>query len=83
MTDVTLGWNRVAIGFEGDAVSLDGLHPWQVKWHSLGEWITVSHPSYPQQRHDMRVYELRADRRIVTFAASEFSNGVWGFYVPA
>jgi hypothetical protein len=84
MTDVTPGWKYVSIGFEGDHVSLDGLMPWQLKWHSLEEPpITVAHPSYPLQRHSMRVYELRHEGNTVKFAAGEFSNGVWGFYVPS
>jgi hypothetical protein len=31
----------------------------------------------------MWVYELRSGGKTVKFAAGEFSNGVWGFYVPA
>jgi hypothetical protein len=84
MTTVTPGWKHVAIGFEGDEVVLDGLNPWQLEWHSLEEpEITVAHPSYPQQRHPMWIYELRGQGKTVKFAAGEFSNGVWGFYIPA
>jgi len=84
MTDITPGWKHVAIGFEGDPVSLGGLNPWELPWHSLGEPpIIVAHPSYPRQRHSMWIYELRVDNEAVMFAAGEFSNGVWGFYVPA
>jgi len=53
-------------------------------WHRLGDdSIIVSHPGYPDERHPMRVYELREGDRVVRFAAGEYSNGVWGFYVPA
>jgi hypothetical protein len=84
MRDVTPGWKHVAIGFEGGRVSLSGLDPWQLKWHSLEEPpITVAHPSHPQERHSMSVYELHVEGRAVKFGAGEFSNGVWGFYVPA
>ena len=84
MVDITPGWKHVSIGFEGDRVSLGGLNPWQIKWHSLNDApITVAHPSYPQQRHSMWLYELHAEGKIIKFAAGEFSNGVWGFYVPA
>jgi hypothetical protein len=83
MSDVTPGWKRVAIGLEGDEVSLDGLNPWQLEWHALNEpSITVAHPSYPRERHTMDVYELRAGGKAARFAAGEFSNGVWGFYIP-
>ena len=84
MTTLTPGWSFVSIGFQGEDVSLRGLNPWKHKWHSLHEPpIAVPHPSYPQQRHSMCVYELRGEGKPVRFAAGEFSNGVWGFYVPA
>jgi hypothetical protein len=28
------------------------------------------------------VYEAVVDGRIFRFAAAEFSNGIWGYYVP-
>jgi len=79
---LTKGWKFVSIGFEGDEVLLDGLNPWQNEWYDLEEAsIIVAHPSYPEQRHSMEISELRANGRTVKFAAGEFSNGVWGFYV--
>ena len=84
MDDITPGWKFVSIGFEGNKVSLGGLNPWKLEWHSLeAPKITVAHPSYPQQRHPMWQYELRTESRVVRFAAGEFSNGVWGFFIPA
>ena len=84
MSDVTPGWTHVSIGFEGDKVLLDDLNPWGLEWHALQEpRIIVAHPNYPQERHQMDVYELRREGKTVKFAAGEFSNGVWGFYVPA
>jgi hypothetical protein len=83
---VTPGWEFVSIGFEDDPVDLGGgvnPWPWGPRWVPTGVRIVVAHPSYPQQRHAMDVYELDAGGRTVTFAAGEFSNGVWGFYVPA
>lgn len=71
------------IGFESDAVEINGLNPWSVnEWgHSLGR-ITVAHPSYPAQRHDMDKYRVQGPSGIVQFAAGEFSNGIWGLYAP-
>lgn len=81
---VTPGWRLVHIGFEGDAVEIDGLNPWTVDdWgHSLGR-ITVARPSYPAQRHDMDRYRFFGPRGMVESAAGEFSNGVWGLYAPS
>lgn len=80
---LTPGWSLVHIGFEGDAVDIDGLNPW-----TAGDWgpsigsITVAHPSYPAQRHTMSTYRVLGPSGLVEFAAGEFSNGVWGLYVP-
>lgn len=84
MSEVTPGWRHVHIGFENDAVSLRGTNPWKSKWRPLPcPAIIVAHPAYPQQRHDMVVYEMDGPAGPIKFAAGEFSNGVWGFYVPA
>jgi hypothetical protein len=85
---ITPGWRFVAIVCSSDPVDLEGLNPWDHKW--VGDWskrVIVAHPSYPAQRHDMSVYEMRGlDRqgieRAVRFAAGEFSNSVYGFYLP-
>ena len=82
-TPITPGWRFVCIGFEGDPVDIGGgLNPWTVTWRSTREWIVVSHPQYPLERHSMSVYEVEGPEPLVTFAAGEYSNGVWGFYVP-
>ena len=80
--DLTPGWRHLAIVMSGDPVLLDGFDVWKYRWRSLeGEPIVVAHPAYPQQRHAMWRYELQSPRPAV-FAAGEYSNSVWGFYVP-
>jgi hypothetical protein len=76
------GWRFVSIGFEGDRTDIGGVNPWDVEWISTGGRITVAHPSYPHQRHTMFTYEVAGSRPTIVFAAGEFSNGVWGFFVP-
>jgi hypothetical protein len=83
MSDVSPGWKFVAIVSEGEPVSIQGQNPWALKWCISSEPpITVAHPQYASQRHHMWLYDLDSPRSI-RFAAGEFSNGVWGFYVPA
>lgn len=77
------GWRFVSIGFEGQVTNVDGIDPWQVDWEQAGQSITVAHPQYPEQRHRMSVYTAAGTEPTVVFAAGEFSNGVWGFFVPA
>lgn len=80
---VTAGWQLVSIGLQDRPVSFDGIDPWKQEWRRCAdESITVAHPSYPAERHTMFVYEVSTRGRTVKFAAGEFSNGVWGFFVP-
>jgi hypothetical protein len=77
------GWRFVSICLESEPVDLgDGLNPWEVDWISTAGRITVPHPQYPAARHRMDVWQVADADPPVTFAAGEFSNGVWGFYVP-
>lgn len=59
------------------------MNPWEVEWVAAGGRIAVAHPQYPSQRHVVSVYEVKGPVPRVRFAAGEFSNGVWGFFVPA
>ncbi len=79
----TVGWTCVGIVFDGDAIELDGVNPWQHSWRDTGEILWMRHPSYPTQLHDLSEYTLEADGRTIRFAAGELSNTVWGFYLPA
>ncbi|HVF20945.1 MAG TPA: hypothetical protein VNA14_11995 [Mycobacteriales bacterium] len=81
--DVTEGWRFVSIDVEGNAVDIGGVNPWRQSWTSTGRRVVVAHPQYPAQRHTLRVYEIPDTDPPVVFAAGEFSNGVWGFFVPA
>jgi hypothetical protein len=81
--DVPEGWRFVAIGVEGEAVLLDGVDVWQAPWTGTGSKVTVPHPQYPEQRHGVDEYRVDTPSGLVTFAAGEYSNGVWGFFQRA
>ncbi len=76
------GWRFVSIGYEGQQADVAGVNPWEVEWTATGSRITVAHPHYPSQRHAMPVYEVTGSVPPIRFAAGEFSNGAWGFFVP-
>lgn len=82
MDEVDAGWRFVSIGFEGDPVIVRGIDLWKASWVSKDGRITVAHPSYPWQRHPMFTYVAAGTEPPLFFAAGEFSNGVWGFFVP-
>jgi len=81
--DVDEGWRFVSFGFEGQPTDVGGVNPWKVEWIATGGRITVAHPQYPSQRHVMFTYEVAGSSPPIRFAAGEFSNGVYGFFVPA
>jgi hypothetical protein len=80
--ELTPGWRLLHIGFEDDGVEVDGVRLWGASWARTGARLTVAHPQYPPQRHVMSTYATDGPARPVEFAAGEFSNGVWGFFVP-
>lgn len=52
LKDFTPGWKIAHIGFEGAAVSINGINPWGLSWKRVSdEAIIVPHPSYPTERH--------------------------------
>lgn len=81
--DADQAWRFASIGVEGQSADIGGVDAWKVEWTRCGGHITVAHPSYPSQRHTMYIYEVTGSSPPIRFAAGEFSNGVWGFFVPA
>lgn len=76
-------WNAVGIVVECGPITIGGLNPWAFTWHQVqDEPVELPHPTYPNQRHLMLVYEIESDGHRVRFAAGELSANVWGFYVP-
>lgn len=85
LDDFTPGWEPVHVGFEGAALSIRGINPWlhMHEWRRVQEdCIVVPHPAHRLERHRAWVYEVMANGKTTRFAATELSNGVWGFYVP-
>ena len=68
--------------WDGEAIDLDGLNPWEHEWISQSEQIVVAHPFYPSQRHTVSVWVIQTPDRVVRFAAGEMSNLAWAFFLP-
>lgn len=76
-------WRFVHVGPEGDKAELGGLRVWQETWREAApEQVVLPDPSQPHRTHRLRVYEIGPTGSSVRFAAGEFSNGVWGLYIP-
>ena len=77
-------WKLLKVVVDSEPFDMAGVNIWDAEWISTNDQpIEVSHPSYPHQKHKMWVYEIQVKENKVKFAAGEFSNCVWGFYVPA
>jgi hypothetical protein len=78
--DAMTDWIYVTGGRELTPVTVDGLDVWQHDWTALAsDPVTVKDPLYGQD-FEFSIYTITDGRRTVTFAAGEFSNGMWGFF---
>jgi hypothetical protein len=59
---------------------IGGLDVWKHQWHDTKERAQVQDPHYHQD-FTFHVYEIQNGGQTVAFAAGEFSNSMWGFYV--
>jgi len=73
-------WEFAGAGPDGQSFVIGGLDVWKHKWKDTEERAHVKDPRY-RQDFKFHVYEIGSPGRVVTFAAGEFSNCVWGFYV--
>jgi len=77
-------WQLACVGFQIEPIEIGGMDVWKLEWRPVkADPVMLPHPDYPQQIHRYFVYEIGGLAHPVRFAASELSNGVWGFYVPA
>ena len=74
-------WQLAAAGEEG-RVRLFGEDILALPWEPAGEKVWVRDPRYGDLRaFSVYTAEVKGVRR--TFAAGEFSSGVWGFFFPS
>jgi hypothetical protein len=65
---------------EAQCFVIGGLDVWKHEWRDTRDRVRVKDLLYHQD-FTFDVYEILVGDRTVTFAAGEFSNGMWGFYV--
>jgi hypothetical protein len=73
-------WQFAGASPEGLSFAVGGLDVWKHRWLDTRERAQVVDPHY-QRELTFDVYEIRVADKVITFAAGEFSNGIWGFYV--
>lgn len=76
-------WRDVHVGFARDGLTIGGLDVWKHQWRrQAGLGLSLPHPAHTHEMNSFAVYEIGDPAQPVRFAATELSNGVWGFYVP-
>ena len=72
-------WEFETSGLDGQC-ELFGVNIFKYRWHDCRETAAVIDPHYGTEKV-FRVYEVEINGKIRRFAAGEFSNCVWGFYL--
>lgn len=73
-------WKYETVGDEGNTI-LFGVNIFDYEWKKNNEVAKVIDPIYNNE-FEFDVYTVVIQGQEQEFAAGEFSNCVWGFYVP-
>ena len=73
-------WEFLGASPDGQSFLIGGLDVWKHSWLDTKEIACVKDPLYHQE-FTFPIYTMGGDDAAVTFAAGEFSNCMWGFYV--
>ncbi|MFA5148749.1 MAG: hypothetical protein WC491_06455 [Candidatus Omnitrophota bacterium] len=74
-------WAYLGNSVDSTSFEIDGIDVWKHKWKRTSEpKAKIKDPLYKQE-YSFEVYEIEAESKKIKFAAGEFSNCVWGFYV--
>lgn len=76
---MSTSWKHIKTILDGERYEINGVNIWECEWKRTGESVEVKDPQYGQTFY-MSVYQIHTGAFIVTFAAGEFSNCVWGIY---
>ncbi len=76
---LTRTWKYQTMSVDGNA-KLFGVNIFDYEWKSTGKEVIVRDPSYKQE-HKVTVYTVDIEGKKYQFAAGEFSNCVWRFYL--
>jgi len=72
-------WQHEITGFDGNA-KLFGVNIFDYKWERTGQCVAVKDPLYGQD-YRFPIYKVIIENQEFEFAAGEFSNCVYGFYI--
>ncbi len=76
-------WEFAGVNYDERTFVINGINVFSHHWKNIREEIAEVYDPLYGQKHTFSVYTITEGERTIKFAAGEFSNGVWGFYVPA
>lgn len=72
-------WKYKITGTDGNCM-IFGVNIFDLEWHGTGETVKIMDPQYHQE-YTFDIYTVDIEGQNKKFAAREFSNCVWGFYL--
>ncbi|MDE7176319.1 MAG: hypothetical protein K2O59_00720 [Lachnospiraceae bacterium] len=72
-------WKHEITGVDGNTI-LFGVNIFEYEWKSTHKSVKVCDPFYGQE-YNFAIYTVMINGQEREFAAGEFSNCVWGFYL--
>ena len=73
-------WQHEITGVDGNTM-LFGVNIFHYQWKATGQKVKVCDPLYNRE-YQFPVYTVVVNGKEHEFAAGEFSNCVWGFFLP-
>lgn len=78
----TENWKFIGSCLDGQPFEIGGLNVWECEWKSMNlPNAMVIDPQY-HHSYEFSIYQIKHDGKTIIFAAGEFSNCFWGFYIP-
>lgn len=76
-------WKFCGACVDGEDFRLDGVNVWKCEWERVPNTVAAVRDPHHDQPYKFNVYDLVHGGGRVRVAAGEFSNCIWGFYIPA
>ena len=74
-----MSWEFIGIS-TGDIFIIDGVDIFKEEWESIDRTVNVLDPNY-KQSFTFQIWKVKKKNKVITFAAGEFSNSVYGIYI--
>lgn len=73
-------WQFLGSSLDGQIFKIEGINIWEKSWLNQNISVEVTDPKYGEKKL-FTVFKILEENKEIEFAAGEFSNFVWGFYI--